>query len=63
VRFTAVGVIEADLIRSPQCLLCAKSGHSAKAERVALIKHHKTKLVHKVRMERHPKAKTVTMKF
>jgi hypothetical protein len=35
---------------------------TVKAERVALIKHHKTKLVHKVRMERHPKAKTVTMK-
>jgi hypothetical protein len=35
---------------------------TVKAESVALIKHHKTRLVHKVRMERHPKAKTVTTK-
>jgi len=35
---------------------------TVKAERVALIKHHKIKLVHKVRMERHPTAKTVTTK-
>ena len=35
---------------------------TVKAESVALIKHHKTRLVHKVRMERHPKAKTATTK-
>jgi len=35
---------------------------TVKAERVALIKHHKIKLVHKVRMERRPTAKTVTTK-
>jgi hypothetical protein len=35
---------------------------TVKAERVALIKHHKTRLAHKARMEHHAKAKTVTTK-
>ena len=33
---------------------------TVKAQRVALTKHHETKLVHKVRMERHLEAKTVS---
>ena len=33
---------------------------TVKAQRVALTKHHKTKLAHKVRMERHLEAKTVS---
>lgn len=35
---------------------------TVKAEKVALVKHHKAKLVHKIRMERHLKAKTVITK-
>ena len=33
-----------------------------KAEKVGIVKHHKAKLVHKIRMERHLKAKAEILK-